>query len=202
MAPDCATESSARQQPKIAFTTPGSKSRFVFVEITAKQAFARRLIEAMLDRSFHSARNAKSGVDVGPLAKAAKVTREMARRYTEGGAIPDLNKMKLIANWLEVRLPWLRDGEGQKRDDAAGAVHLAAQPEGTYLTEAAIEIARVFMKLPTERQEWFRDLMCLEAAIATHYPWLIFGRPRRESYDQYEKRVERDLLRRAEGPQK
>ena len=162
------------------------------MEQSAKQAFAARLVEAMLERGFVSSRNAKSGVDVGPLAKAARVTREMARRYTQGGAVPDMDKMKLVADSLGVRIAWLRDGEGAKR-----AIAVAAEESGPapYLPDDAVEIAGVWLKLPAERREWFRDLMCLEAVVATHYPWLTFGRPRSESYNQYEHRVERDLTR-------
>lgn len=169
---------------------------------SASQGFARRLVEAMLDRGLSSARNAKSGVDVGPLAKAAKVTREMARRYTEGNAVPNLDKMHVIAEWLGVRLPWLRDGDDPKQLSAVLDTRHAAQPEAGYLSEAAVEIARVFMKLPKERQEWFRDLMSLEAVVASQYAWLMIGRPQKESYDQYEKRVERDILRLAARLQK
>lgn len=168
--------------------------------ITAKQAFARRLVEAMKDRGFESARNARSGVDVGPLARAAKVTREMARRYTEGSALPDANKMQVVADWLGVRIAWLRDGEGTKTDTMQ---IVAQEPDApSYLPPEAIEIARVWLKMPPERREWFRDLMSLEAIVATHYPWLMFGRPRRESYDEYERRVERDILRLAARLQK
>lgn len=44
--------------------------------------------------------------------------------------------------------------------------------------------------------------MSLEAIVHTHYPWLMFGRPKQESYDQYERRVERDILRLAARLQK
>jgi transcriptional regulator with XRE-family HTH domain len=163
-------------------------------EETARQAFAERLVKRMSARGMQSARNAKSGVDVGPLAKAAGVSREMARRYTQGSAVPDVDRMKKIADWLEVRVTWLRDGEGTADESTAphGVRETGAQP---YMPEEALEIARVWMKLPKERREWFRDLMCLEAVVANHYPWLMFGRPRSESYRDYERRVERDLLR-------
>lgn len=156
-----------------------------------KQAFAQRLIRALKDRGFTSARNARSGVDVGPLAKATKVTREMGRRYTGGSALPDADKMQLIADWLNVRVAWLRDGEGPMQP---GADHVA-EPGATYLTEDAREIAAIWIKLPQERRECFRQLMCLEAVVASHYPWLMFGRPRSESYEDYERRVERDIMR-------
>ena len=165
---------------------------------TAKQAFAHRLAETLRAQGHTSKRAAISGVDVAPLAKAAGVSREMARRYIAGAAMPGINRLQKIAGWLGVRLTWLRDGEGIKPIEgplAQRAEEAAATP---YVASEALEIANVWLKLPKERREWFRELMCLEAVVASHYPWLIFGRPRSESYDDYERRVERDIVRIAE----
>ena len=82
---------------------------------------------------------------------------------------------------------------------AAEAKPVAQEPaEAAYRSEPsdeALEIARMWQQLPAERRQWFRDLMALEAIVAKHYPWLMFGRPKRESYNEYERRVESDLLR-------
>ena len=145
----------------------------------------------MIAKGHTSARGAKSGVDVAPLAKAATVSREMARRYTEGLALPDAEKMQGICSWLGVRVPWLRDGEGSP---VATTPHVGQDSPAAYfnLPPDAVEIARVWMKLPRDRRQWFRDLMCLEAVVANHYPWLVFGRPKSESYTEYERRIERE----------
>lgn len=158
-----------------------------------KKAFAVRLVGVLKEQGMISARNAKSGVDVGPLAKTASVSREMARRYTDGTAVPDLNRMGRIATWLNVRLPWLRDGDGPKRDgEVAGVQEPGAPP---YLSPDAIEIAQIWSKLSPARRAAHRNSMAIEAMIATHYPWLTFGNPESESYRDYERRVERDILR-------
>lgn len=150
-------------------------------------------MDAIKQQGYVSARNAKSGVDVGPLAKAAGVSREMARRYTEGLAVPDLNRIGKIAAWLNVRVPWLRDGEGPM---LASDLLKSAEPGApAYLPPDALEIARIWLKLPAARRADFRSSMALEAMVATHYPWLIFGRPGSESYSEYERRVEADILR-------
>lgn len=161
---------------------------------TAKQAFAGRLVELLRDGGYVSARNARSGVDVAPLAKVAEVSREMARRYTEGTAMPDVNRMQKIADWGRVRLAWLRDGEGPKAHGQPGT-EVRERPAAPYLSEEALEIARIWSSLPEERKECFRSLMALEAVVANRYPWLMFGRPKSESYRHYEERVERDILR-------
>lgn len=108
--------------------------------------------------------------------------------------MPDANRMAKIADWLGVKVSWLRDGEGEiLKQQLVAEEPAAANVWG--LTDDAIEIARVWMKMPPERQRCFRDLMCLEAVVATHYPWLTFGRPKSESYNEYERRVERDIMR-------
>ncbi len=79
-------------------------------EKISHQGFARRLVEAMLENGFATKRQAKSGVEVATLKVVAGVSQDMARRYAEGLALPSPDRMQAIANWLGVRLPWLRDG--------------------------------------------------------------------------------------------
>lgn len=139
----------------------------------------------MLDAEHKSQRNAKSGVDVGPLAKAAKVTREMARRYTEGTAIPDLNKMKVVADWLNVRLAWLRDGEGQKRKEVATA---GVQQTTASYTDDARELALVWQALSTDTRTMVRDIVFILSLAERQFPWLRRGKPSGETYNEWERR--------------
>lgn len=160
---------------------------------TAKEAFARRLVDAMLEHGYKSSRNAKSGVDVGPLAQKAGVSREMARRYTEGAAVPDLNKMSLIADWLAVRLAWLRDGEGPMR---GGNSSLAAeQPRGNYeaVGEEAREVAVAWSRLSPDLRTTMRDIMFMLSLAERRFPWLRRGRPAGETYDEWERRQEQNF---------
>ena len=161
---------------------------------TAKEAFAERLVQAMLERGLRSSRNAKSGVDVAPLARAAQVTREMARRYTEGTAIPDLNKMSLIAQWLDVRLAWLRDGEGEKRVSARLAT-TAQEPAGEYgtLPNEALQVAIAWSKLSPDTRATMRDVLFMLSIGERRFPWLRRGRPEGETYDQWEHRQEQNF---------
>jgi transcriptional regulator with XRE-family HTH domain len=155
--------------------------------LNAKQQFAARLRRAMRDRGYKSKRGASSGVDVGPLATAARVSREMARRYTEGSALPDANRLQVIADWLQVRAAWLRDGEGEMAT-AHAAREDTAPPYG--LTPDAEDVARVWMSLPPQLAEWIRALLNQQAVIVKRYPWLVFGRPSSESYSEFERRAE------------
>jgi transcriptional regulator with XRE-family HTH domain len=158
----------------------------------AKEQFAQRLIAAMLDVGHKSQRNAKSGVDVGPLAKVAKVTREMARRYTEGTATPDVNRMKLIADWLGVRLAWLRDGEGPQFAEG----NTARQPGATYangLSEEAREVALAWQKLAPDTRTTMRDVIFMLSLGERRFPWLRRGRPTGETYIEWERRQEQNF---------
>lgn len=156
-----------------------------------RKAFAARLVQAMLESGYKSARNAKSGVNVVPLSKAANVTREMARRYTEGTAIPDVKKMQTIADWLGVRLPWLRDGDGPMRTH-----HMVGEPATHYegLTEEGREVALVWQSLPPDLRETMRNVLYLLRLGVRRFPWLVRGRPRSETYAEWERRQEQNFL--------
>lgn len=97
-----------------------------------------------------------------------------------------------LARACGVDVDWLATGKG----DMLASVGVA-EPAANYgaLSEEALEIAQMWSQLQPDRRSWFRDLMALEAIVAKHYPWLTFGRPKRESYNEYERRIERDLLR-------
>jgi transcriptional regulator with XRE-family HTH domain len=97
-----------------------------------------------------------------------------------------------LARACGVSADWLATGQG-----AMLGAHEVREPLAEYrgLSRDALEIARMYSQLTPERREWFRNLMALEAIVTKHYPWLMFGRPKKESYDEYERRIERDLLR-------
>lgn len=120
------TESSFRQLPKIALLPIVGGCMFPSMETSEKKAFSARLVKAMKKREYVSQRNSASGVDVAKLKSEAKVTYEMARRYTLGLAIPEPDKLARIAKWLGVRRAWLRDGEGgmdeEKPEDDLGGL--------------------------------------------------------------------------------
>lgn len=99
------------------------------------EKFANRLIEAMLEAGQHSQRKSKTGVTTLQLRKVAKVTNEMARRYTLGLAWPDNEKMARIARWLGVRRSWLQYNEGPKRLNSASYI---SESDGIYIPSSAV----------------------------------------------------------------
>lgn len=111
---DSAIKNSECKRPIIANLPVAPQVPFPAMSATRK-AFSARLREAMLDEGHVARRGAASGVDVQSLKVVAGVTAEMARRYTIGEALPDPDRMVKIADWLGVRLPWLRDGTEPRR---------------------------------------------------------------------------------------
>lgn len=105
----------APRQPEIAFSTSGCAGTLSGMEKSVKAAFSARLIQAMRACPHASKEGTKHGIDTAALKAAARVSMEMARRYVEAQAIPRPEVMKTIAEWLNVRIGWLRDGEGPMR---------------------------------------------------------------------------------------
>lgn len=79
---------------------------------TEAKAFSGRLRAAAQKRGLTSGRS-RSGVDVVGLAEAAGCSYEMARRYSEGLAMPKPDGIRVIARWLNVEPAWLMYGEGE-----------------------------------------------------------------------------------------
>ncbi len=68
-------------------------------------------------------------------------------------------------------------------------------PDASQLSPEAIDVARAWMQLTPPRRHAIREWVFLETVVAKHYPWLMVGRPHGESYNEYEKSVESDLVR-------
>jgi transcriptional regulator with XRE-family HTH domain len=159
---------------------------------STKKAVAARLVKRMRDMGRGARRSSSTGVDVKALAAAAGVTVEMARRYALGEALPDPDKLDKIAQWLGVRVAWLRDGDG----DTARGGHIARQTLPAYeLTDEAAEIAMAWSTLPAHRQQHYRSTIFLEAAVSKLFPWMRIPDKDGEHYKEFERRVEEDFQR-------
>lgn len=71
----------------------------------------------------------------------------------------------------------------------------AGPTEASTLSGPAIDVALAWMRLTPARQHAIREWVFLESVLAEHYPWLLPGRPSGQSYNDYEKSVEDDLIR-------
>src|SRR3979490_1834616 len=83
-----------------------------------KGDFSRRLKDALR----------KARLDAGPTRFAREfnlrhhgepVTAQTARKWLYGGALPTQDKLRTLAQWLEVSPHWLRYGEGERAHTAA-----------------------------------------------------------------------------------
>ena len=95
-----------------------------------KGHFSRRLKEAMR----------KARLDAGPTRFAREfnlrhhgepVTAQTARKWLYGGALPTQDKLRTLAQWLEVSPHWLRYGEPER------AHTTAKQDAATYAVDSA-----------------------------------------------------------------
>ena len=74
------------------------------------RAFARRLTLLMQDADLVSFKS-KTGVKVSKLAETAGCSKQMARRYVLGDALPEIDATYKIAKWLNVSPGWLLFGD-------------------------------------------------------------------------------------------
>lgn len=120
--------------------------------------FSDRLVFAMKERGLNSPRGALK-VQIQPLAEAAGVSHEMARRYLLGTAEPKSDDVKrTIATWLNVSYTWLLTGEGEPDGttiqaeinatllkDCINAVKKAADDKGLTLTDDQVINTAIYL---------------------------------------------------------
>lgn len=100
------------------------------------RAFGARLKKEMIAQGYNAPWS-KLGADANALRKAAGVSSlDIARRYLAGENMPRPDTMKKIADWLGVRIGWLRDGELPKTDKE----HTAANTVDPALLQKAIGV--------------------------------------------------------------
>lgn len=100
-----------------------------------RQGFSRRLKEAMR----------KARVDANSATRVARefnlryqgdpVTAPAIRKWLVGEAMPSQDKIRALAQWLEVTPQWLRFGEAERREEKAHTV--AKQDVAAYAVDPA-----------------------------------------------------------------
>lgn len=105
--------------------------------------------------------------------------------------MPDVNRMKRIAEWLGVRLAWLRDDEGPKRQGER-----VEQTPARYdqLSEEAREVALAWSKLTPETAALMRDVIFMLSLGERKFPWLRRSPRQGESYQEWEQRQVQGLI--------
>lgn len=130
-----------------------------------------------------------AGIGVADIKTRLGVTYEMARRYWLGYAKPRGKKMEMLAKLALTTPAYLEYG-----DEEHGAPLLTEQDRPPYeaaaLSHEAVDVAKAWSRLSKEKQLMYRIAIFRDAAAEKVCPWLIVGRPDKESYDQFEARVQ------------
>lgn len=98
-----------------------------------------------------------------------------------------------IARECGVNADWLASGRGSMLD---GIEHTRAeQLRATYdaLSDEAKQVAIAWSNLSPDMQASTREILFMLATAEKRYPWLRRGRPKGESYADYERRMEQNF---------
>lgn len=84
---------------------------------------------------------------------------------------------------------WLATGEGQMLP-----AHPARQESPRYIAHSpdALQVAAAWSRLSPEHQAWARELIYILSTVDSRFPWLRRGRPKGETYEQYERNMEQN----------
>lgn len=85
------------------------------------------------------------------LASKLQITREMARKYLAGEALPTQARMTVIADLFGVRPAWLRDEEGPKRTDSGEMdAHIANRVEERSVSAYGVTVSETGLLFAAE----------------------------------------------------
>lgn len=113
---------------------------------------------------------------------------EAVRRYEADIDEPGNDARKALAAVFDTSEAYIEFGP-QKAQPAK------ATKNGADISPEARDVALAWMRLTPTRQHVIREWVFLESVLAEHYPWLLPGRPSGQSYNDYERAVENDLVR-------
>jgi transcriptional regulator with XRE-family HTH domain len=134
-----------------------------------------------------AAYNNGAGISDNALAKLTGLSQPTVSRQAAGGVTnAKSHVVNKLADFFGVSAAVLRGEEPIKATERAG------QPYAD-LTPLAMDIARRWMALSPDRQEWFRDLIFTIHFFEERFPALKKGRPKGESYTNFERAAERDI---------
>lgn len=127
------------------------------------------------------------GISDNQLAKALFMPQPTVSRIASG----------VTKEPKEATLRAIADYFGVTTDQLRGFAAKSGEPAGKYSREQlpalAHDIAKRWLALSPERQEWFRDLIFTMAFMEERFPAMRKGRPRGESYAHLERAIETDM---------
>lgn len=123
----------------------------------AREEFSRRLRKALQDRGFRIESPTRLAQEFNGDYPDRRVTPQAVRKWLNGEAIPSHDKVRALAEWLEVSPNWLHHGEG-------GAGHGAQQPTAPYRNLPDQELIRRYRKLNARQQQAVGEIITALAA--------------------------------------
>lgn len=127
-------------------------------------------------------------VSANQLAKATGLPQPTISRIANGSTKePKVASLRILADYFGVRPDQLRDF-GTTANEAEPARYGREQ-----LPALAHDIAKRWLSLSSDRQEWFRDLIFNMAFMEERFPAMRKGRPKGESYTALEKALVQDM---------
>jgi transcriptional regulator with XRE-family HTH domain len=124
------------------------------------------------------------------LARRAGVNQPTLQRILSGETVePKTSTLKKIADYFHVTV---EDLTGPLKDWKDQTGPFAA------LTPEALDLLAAFQRLTPERQAAYLDTMFMEVFMIEHMPWLKQGRPKKESYTDFERRMVTLAMKKAE----
>lgn len=125
----------------------------------AREEFSRRLRKALQDKGFGVESPTRLAEDFNDNYPGRRVTQQAVRKWLNGEAVPSLDKIKALAEWLEVRPQWLHYGE------EGGTGHSAQQPVAPYRNVLPDqELIRRYRKLNSRQQQAVAEIITALAA--------------------------------------
>lgn len=130
--------------------------------------------------------NGGQGISDNALARALEMPQPTVTRHANG-QVKDAKEAVLekFAKFFGVTTSFLR---GQGGPAAAERVAIYGD-----LSPMAIDIARHWSALSSDRQEWFRDILFTMRFVEKRFPAMRRGRPKGESYEKLERAFEQDM---------
>jgi hypothetical protein len=115
-----------------------------------RDAFSARLKDCLQRQAPQAIKPAGLAREFNRRYAGAPVTLHATRKWLGGEALPAQDKLRVLADWLEVTAEWLRFGQGQTVAQACEtelAVDYQLMREITALSEAHRQVVREMIKL-------------------------------------------------------
>lgn len=138
----------------------------------------------MVEKMAGRLRQLKGDMSLAAFGEIAGVSSTSAMKWLKGGNVKDEHLEKIAAHFRDrgITVHWLRYGG-----------RVGEESELDNFSPLALDVAKRWMALSPDRQEWFRDLIFTMSFVEERFPAMRKGRPRGEHYTALERAIERDM---------